>query len=136
MVELLLYSCAVAGGYISLYFTLVYYKIIQPDIRWVPSFCRVKDQTCARILEAPSARTLGLPNSVFGLAYYGAILILPSNQFEILFLVASIFSVGLGMYLTHTLIVKLHVHCTLCFTAHLINLVIANLFILRAMQLA
>ena len=135
MVELLLTSCAFAGLGIASYFSLVYYRVIEADNRWVPSFCRMERGACMRILDTPQAKVLGVPNSVLGMLYYGAILFIPIDRFEALFLVASIFSVGLGMYLVHALAVRLKTHCPLCYTAHAINLVIANLFIVRAVQL-
>jgi uncharacterized membrane protein len=135
MVELLLVSCAFAGLGIALYFSLVYYGVIEADNRWIPSFCRMEKGACMRILDTPEAKVLGLPNSVLGVIYYVAILFIPIDRFEMLFLIASIFSVGLGMYLVRALIVRLKVHCPLCYTAHGINLVIANLFIVRAVQL-
>ena len=134
MVELLLASCAIGGLAIAAYFSLVYYHIIEPDNRWIPSFCRMEKGSCMRILDTPEARVLGVPNSVLGVLYYGAILFIPIRAFELYFLVASIFSVGAGMYLVHALIVKLRIQCPLCYTAHAINLVIANLFIVRAIQ--
>jgi uncharacterized membrane protein len=134
MVELLLASCAIGGLAIAAYFSLVYYHIVEPDNRWIPSFCRMEKGSCMRILDTSEAKVLGLPNSVLGVLYYCAILFLPIHLFEMYFLVASIFSVGLGMYLVHALIVKLKTHCPLCYTAHAINLVIANLFIARALQ--
>jgi len=135
MVELLLVSCAFAGLSIALYFSLVYYGLIQADNRWIPSFCRMERGACMRILDTPEAKVLGVPNSVLGVLYYVAILLVPITRFETLFLIASIFSVGLGMYLVRALVVRLKVHCPLCYTAHGINLVIANLFIVRALQL-
>jgi len=135
MVELLLTSCAFAGLGIALYFSLVYYRIVEADSKWIPSFCRMEKGACMRILDTPEAKVLGLPNSVLGVFYYGAILFVPIQRFEVLFLIASIFSVGLGMYLVHTLAFRLKTHCLLCYTAHGINLVIANLFIVRTVQL-
>jgi uncharacterized membrane protein len=135
MVELLLVSCAFAGLSIALYFSLVYYHLIQADNRWIPSFCRMERGACMRILDTREAKVLGVPNSVLGVLYYVAILLVPITRFETLFLIASIFSVGLGMYLVRALVVRLKVHCPLCYTAHGINLVIANLFIVRALQL-
>jgi len=87
-----------------------------------------------KILDVQEAKVLSIPNSVLGLLYYGAILLLPIDRLEPLFLVASIFSVGLGMYLVHSLVFRLKTHCPLCYTAHGINLVIANLFIVRTIQ--
>jgi len=132
MIELLLASCAIAGLAIASYFSLVYYRLIEADNRWIPSFCRMERGACMRILDTPEAKVFGVPNSLLGVIYYGAILIVPIQQFETLFLVASIFSVGLGMYLVHALFVRLKMHCPLCYTAHGINLAIANLFIVRA----
>jgi len=135
MVELLLVSCALAGLSIALYFSLVYYGVIEADNRWIPSFCRMEKGACVRILDTPEAKLLGFPNSVLGVIYYLAILFVPIDRYETLFLLASIVSVGLGMYLVRVLIARLKVHCPLCYTAHGINLVIANLFIVKAFQL-
>ena len=135
MIELLLVSCAFAGLLIALYFSLVYFDVMEADNRWIPSFCRMEKGACMRILDTPQAKVLGVPNSVLGVIYYAAILFVPMDRYEALFLIASIFSVGLGMYLVHALVVRLQTHCPLCYTAHAINLVIANLFIIRAIQL-
>jgi uncharacterized membrane protein len=130
MIETLMRACAAGGAMIAIYFVTVTYGIIRPDVRWIPSFCRVDELTCMRIIRSPMARVLGIPNAVVGLAYYTAIIVLPLDKFLVPILVASIFSVGLGMYLTHVLLKKLRIMCTLCFTAHIINLVIANLLII------
>ena len=135
MIELMLLSCALAGLGIASYFSLVYYRIIEADNRWIPPFCRMERGTCIMILDTREAKVLGIPNSVLGMVYYGAILFIPIERFEIFFLVASVFSVGLGMFLVHALVYRLRIHCSLCYTAHGINLIIANLFILRTMQL-
>ena len=135
MVELLLTSCAIAGLGIASYFLLAYYRIVEADSKWIPSFCRMEEEACMRILNTPEAKVLGIPNSLLGIFYYGAILFVPIQNFEVLFLIASICSVGLGMYLVHALVFRLKTHCPLCYTAHGINLVIANLFIVRTVQL-
>ncbi|MGA9408202.1 MAG: vitamin K epoxide reductase family protein [Bacteroidota bacterium] len=135
MVDLLLTSCAFAGFAIALYFSLSYYRVVDADNKWIPSFCRMEKGACIRILDTPEAKVFGIPNSVLGVFYYGAILFVPIQRFDALFLIASIFSVGLGMYLVHALVFRLKTHCPLCYTAHGINLVIANLFIVRTVQL-
>ncbi|MGA7159984.1 MAG: vitamin K epoxide reductase family protein [Bacteroidota bacterium] len=135
MVELLLTSFSIAGLGIALYFSLVYYRIVKADDKWIPSFCRMEEEACMRILNTPEAKVLGVPNSLLGIFYYAAILFVPIQRFEVLFLIASILSVGLGMYLVHALVFRLKTHCPLCYMAHGINLVIANLFIIRTVQL-
>jgi len=134
MIELLLASCAICGLAIASYFSLVYYDVLEPDNRWIPFFCRMERQSCIYILSTPQAKVFRVPNSVLGVLYYAAILVLPISVFEIYFLIASIFAVGIGMYLVHALIVKLRTPCPLCYTAHGINLVIANLLIVREIQ--
>jgi len=134
MIEALIQACAVSGAIIALYFVLVSYRVIRPDIRWIPAFCRVDEQACMKILYTPSARVLGIPNSILGLVYYLSIIFLPLPDFQLALLIASIFSVGLGMYLTHALLMKLRVSCALCFTAHIINLMIANLLIVYSFR--
>ena len=135
MVELLLFSCAIGGLAIATYFSLVYYHVVEADNKWIPAFCRMEKGACMRLLDTPEAKVLGAPNSVLGALYYAAILFVPIERFEAFFLIASIGAVALGMYLVHALIVKLKTSCPLCYTAHGINLVIANLFIVRAVQL-
>jgi len=135
MVESLLCSCALAGLGISSYFTLVYYRVVEADNKWIPPFCRMERTACLRILDTPEARVFGIPNSILGMIYYSAILFIPMRGFELLFLIASLLSVGLGLYLVLALVYRQKTHCPLCYTAHGINLVIANLFIVRVMQL-
>jgi uncharacterized membrane protein len=135
MIELLLSSCALAGLGIASYFSLVYYRVIGAESKWIPPFCRMEQGACLRILDTREAKVLGVPNSILGMLYYGAILFVPIDSLEVLFLVASIFSIGLGMYLVHALVYRLRTHCPLCYTAHGINLVIANLFIIRTLHL-
>ena len=80
MIELLLVSCAFAGLSIALYFSLVYYRVIEADNRWIPSFCRMEKGGCMRILDTPEAKVLGVPNSVLGVLYYLAILLVPISR--------------------------------------------------------
>jgi uncharacterized membrane protein len=134
MTEALIRACAVSGAIISLYFVVIAYRVIRPDIRWMPAFCRLDEQTCMKVLYTPLARVLGIPNSFLGLVYYLSIIFLPLPAFQIALLTASIFSVGLGMYLMHALLIKLRISCPLCFTAHIINLVIANLLIVYSLK--
>ena len=71
----LLIGLSVIGLLISTYFTAVAYRWVRPDVRWVPSFCRMDEQTCASIVFTPQARLFVLPNSVLGQLYYLAILL-------------------------------------------------------------
>ncbi len=127
----LLVGLSVVGLLISTYFTAVAYHWVRPDVRWVPSFCRMDEQTCASIVFTPQARVFFFPNSVLGQLYYLGILlgavfgwIDGPAPLPVLYVVVSALTVSLGVYLSHALLFVNQVACPLCFTAHGINLAI------------
>ncbi len=121
---------------ISSYFTAVAYRWITPDANWIPSFCRMGEQTCASIVFTPRARVFGLPNSLLGQVFYLALLtavvgdFLFTKPFVYVYLLASLVTVLLGMYLSYSLLFMTRVPCKLCFTSHGINLVILILLVI------
>ena len=121
---------------ISSYFTAVAYRWITPDANWIPSFCRMGEQTCASIVFTPRARVFGLPNSLLGQVFYLALLtavvgdFLFTKPFVYVYLLASLVTVLLGMYLSYSLLFITRVPCKLCFTSHGINLVIFILLVI------
>ena len=74
MVSFALILLAAVGLTISSYFTAVAYGWIDPTEKWIPSFCRMGEQTCSRVIHSPRARVFGLPNSLLGQLFYLAIL--------------------------------------------------------------
>jgi uncharacterized membrane protein len=113
------------------YFSLVYYRVIQPQSRLVPQVCQLKDQTCRTVLETPYARVFGLPNSALGVLYYAAlILAVMTGQLAtavgLLLIVVSWFTVALGLFLTYALFFIIRTPCPLCLTAHAINVLLAG----------
>ena len=135
---ILLGGLAIGGMLISSYFTAVAYGWIRSDIRWIPAFCRMDEQTCATIVFTPQARVFGLPNSVLGQAFYLTILLGAGlgwidgpDPLPVVFVVASGLTVAVGVYLSYSLLFVLRVACPLCFTSHGINLVIFGLLLLR-----
>ncbi|MEE9288914.1 MAG: vitamin K epoxide reductase family protein [Bacteroidota bacterium] len=134
MLTWILVLCAALGFLISLYFTLVYYQLMAPDAKLIPSVCQLSEQTCQTILSTREARMLAIPNFLLGLLYYLALMILgamnlvgPSVRGYDALLIISVFTVFLGLYLTHSLLSKLRVVCVLCLASHAINLIIAVL---------
>ena len=121
---------------ISSYFTAVAYRWITPDANWIPSFCRMGEQTCASIVFTPRARVFGLPNSLLGQVFYLALLtavvgdFLFTKPFVYVYLLASLVTVLLGIYLSYSLLFMTRVPCKLCFTSHGINLVIFILLVI------
>jgi len=123
---------ALVGLVLAGYFTGVTYGWLAPDQRWIPPVCRLKEETCSRIIDTPEARIFGLPNSVLGIGYYlailGAIALAPIPATARAVLVAGAWgTVGLGVYLTYRLLWGIRVPCVLCFTAHGLNLALALL---------
>ena len=126
------------GLLISSYFTALSYQWIQPDTSWIPSFCRLGEQTCTRIIFTPRARVFGVPNSLLGQFFYLATLVaavtdlLLVKPFYYFFLVASSMTVVLAVYLSYSLLFLTRVPCKLCFTSHAINVVIFVLLLILA----
>ena len=96
----------------------------------------MNEQTCASIVFTPQARVFGISNSVLGQLFYIAILLGITfggmhgpESLLAAYLGASIMTIGLGIYLTYSLLFVTHVRCTLCFTSHGINLAIFGVLV-------
>lgn len=127
MVSIALILLAAVGLVISSYFTSVAYGWIDPTEEWIPSFCRMGERTCSRVIYSPRARVFGLPNSLLGQLFYLAILaatfadLIYVKPYFWLFLSASFLTVLLGIYLSYSLLYLTRIRCVLCFTSHAIN---------------
>ena len=128
---ILLIALSLVGLLISGYFTAVAYRWVPPDVRWIPSFCRMDEKTCASIVFTPEARVFFVPNSALGLLFYLAIMagsifgwIYGPAPLPAAYVVASALTVSLGVYLSYALLFVNRVACPLCFTSHGINLII------------
>ncbi len=134
----IVFALSVVGLTISSYFTAVAYRWIRADEMWIPSFCRLGEQTCASIVFTPRARVFGPPNSLLGQIYYLALLVgtprglLDQPPTLWLYLGASLLTVVLGVYLSYSLLFVTRVPCKLCFASHGINAVIFALLLPRA----
>ena len=121
---------------IASYFTAVSYGWVDPQASWIPSFCRMGERTCSSIVFTPRARVFGIPNSVLGQVFYTAIVagvvgdFLLTKPLFYLYLVGSLLTVLLGLFLTYSLLFVTRVPCKLCFTSHGINLVIFILLLM------
>lgn len=137
MISFAIFALAAIGLAISSYFTGIAYRWIDPATRWVPKMCRLSEGTCAQIVFTPRARLFGMPNSVLGQLYYGALMIgiatgsIWRTPVEWLTLIASLATVVIGAYLTWSLLFRTRVNCVLCFTSHAINLAILLLLLSR-----
>ena len=132
---MILFILAIIGFLISSYFTVLSLNWLDPADSRIPSLCRLGQQTCNRVIFSPRARVFGVPNSLLGQLFYVAILIgtisrlLFVEPFYLLFLSASFLTVLLAIYLSYSLLFLTRIRCFLCFTSHLINLIIFILLV-------
>lgn len=129
IIRLALTAFSIIGMLISTYVTLVSYRIMKPNIRFIPRICRMEKQTCFAILDAPDARVFGVLNALLGILYYLSILffimVAPHDNGSIIYQIVVSISAGtvlLGAYLSYALLAKLRTSCQLCFISHGINL--------------
>jgi uncharacterized membrane protein len=132
--RILIAVLSATGLYISIYFTLVYYGVIQAENSIMPAFCSMKTHTCQSVLNTKFARVFGVPNSLLGVIYYLLILVLLfANLLFVpalsnILVVVAWFTVALGVFLTYSLFFIIKTPCPLCLAGHAINLALAVLF--------
>ena len=124
------------GGFlISGYFVGGTFQWGKPDTRGIPPVCRMGQDTCSAVGCTRHARIFGPPNAVFGLLYYlvlaaaaiGGGLDEPFVRLTLLGVSAT--TVGLGLFLTYSLLFVLRVRCVLCFTSHVVNLALFGILL-------
>jgi uncharacterized membrane protein len=137
IVRVFVFTASAIGLYISLYFTLIYYRIIEADLRLVPAWCRLDNNTCEAIVHTQQAHALGLPNSLYGIFYYLFVM-----SFVVFGAWYTSFSLGkamvfftaapclMSLYLIFALLYQLKTHCVLCYICHAINIILFLLFLL------
>lgn len=136
LIRVILGLLGILGFLISLLFTLVYYKKMRSDALFLPEVCRLEDSTCQTLIRRPEARLLGIPNFLIGLCFYLAVIalsLMPAGAAPLLertLVFAGGAAVTFGVFLSYTLIIRLHTHCILCFASHLINACIFGLLLM------
>jgi len=128
-------ALAVIGLYIAAYFTLVYYGLLAPSTKLMPRVCRLKDRTCQTVLTTKYARLFGVPNSLLGVLYYSAVIVLLSGGWAAgpvasALIAAAWFAVAVGFLLVYSLFFIIRIPCPLCLAGHAINLLLALLLTL------
>ena len=113
---------SIAGLWISIYFTGVYYKWFRPDVFWMPQVCQLKEATCMNVLGTPRAKLFGIPNSVFGIGLYFSLILGLSHLAPWIALVLLFAATARSIYLAYSLLFVTKIPCPLCFTTHIINL--------------
>lgn len=129
-------ALALCGLLNSVYFTLIYFRVVRPDNSMLPSFCRIGRGTCEAVVFTRYGRVFGVPNSVLGIVFYLVIVdaglsgIMGGHYGRLgIALTASILSVVLSIYLVWALLVRLRAVCVFCMVGHALNVGIAGLLL-------
>jgi hypothetical protein len=123
---------AVAGLAISVYLTVLHFRI-QPFYRYIAtssSHRRISAASDAALLNHPNHRLLGIPNTLWGIAYY-LFIMLPFALDSMSLLWAARFFAGVFLLLTIYFGLrvprKLNSRCFLCMVINIINSFLAAL---------
>lgn len=129
---------AVLGALDALYFVAVTYRWVAPDTRMVPTFCRMEAGACARIVDTRWARVFGLPNAVYGLAWYVFVAFVAltdlaggSEGWCLILIAGAAATVAVSVLLFWSLVWRLKTPCPLCFFGHGINVAIFGVVLWR-----
>ncbi len=116
----------------ALFFTLVQYRVVPPDPRWLPRVCRMEEGRCFTILQAREARLLGVPNSVLGLLFYPLVFasaLWGHGGWLWVAVGAAAVAALVSAYLAWALVVRLRTPCVLCYLAHTVNVLLLVLLV-------
>lgn len=127
--ELFIQIICALGIVISLYFLAIWKGVTKGDSRLIPKgVCNKK--MCAAVMKTDYAKVFfGIPNFAWGILFYfivfnSMVFVYPRSVMYGLMIVSWIV-VLFSFYLFWALMYKLKTHCPLCYTAHVINILIA-----------
>ena len=119
---------ALTGGALSFYFYGVYKGLLSRKQLWIPPFLHMTSANCTNVIETAYGEHFGFSNVAVGIPFmfgYGIVLWVTSNgniSTTIPFIMG-IISILIGIYLINGL-VRLKMHCRICYTVHTLNLII------------
>ena len=127
---------ALVGFVDSAYYTLIHYGVLGFGSPYMPMICDHKEGVCEMLANTDWASTMGLPNSIYGAAYYVLIAVLAGIRlatgawpYPKLILAISVAAALSSLYLAWMMVYVVHVLCPLCVTAQAINIVLAVVFL-------
>jgi uncharacterized membrane protein len=134
MIQIAIIGLSGLGFILAVYFAILAQGLIQPDDRRVPKVCRLEERSCARLLQSPDARILGVPNVLLGMLYYGGLILLAFQRDVLIDVMAflvlvGLWTVALGIYLMIRLLAVHRVRCEICLATHLINFLLLITFV-------
>ena len=127
-------ALAAAGLVLSTSFTAAFYRPSSRLARLVPvEWCGLGEGAggCASVVQTPGARVFGPPNSLLGMVFYIALLVFAGFGLPPIlmpwYVAAAWVTVAFGAYLGYRLLYVERMKCTVCWTVHAINTVLAIL---------
>lgn len=122
----------------SLYYTLLRYGVLGFHAPLMPIICNHVKGTCEMLAASSWAAILGLPNSIYGMAYYGLIMLATIRRvtfgcwpYPRALLLMSLIAAVVSIYLAWLMIFHLKAVCPLCITAQAINIILAVILLIE-----
>ena len=121
---LYLFFLSLTGWFLSFYFLGVVSNKIKSNSWWIPSFCRMNENSCSSLVLTKYGNIFGHPNAFWGMIYYSIIILfiflaILSIKISYIFFIFSLLAFLLSIYLIFGLF-KLKVNCPICITNHII----------------
>ena len=119
---------ALASGAFSFYFYSVYKGKLADQQWWIPPFLHMTSDTCTSVIDSNYGRHFGIANAAVGTPFflsYAMLLILAGMNMipKVIPLYIGVITIIAGIYLVFGM-VRIRTHCRICYTVHLINLII------------
>jgi vitamin-K-epoxide reductase (warfarin-sensitive) len=108
------------GLVVSLYAYMMEKKI-QENSSYRPSCDITNKISCSRAFNSPYSKTLGISNTIIGMAYYAFILIAELLSLSMLVSLSVIAGAIATLFLAYVLYVKVKSYCLVCTTIYIIN---------------
>lgn len=128
---------ALVGLADSTYLTLAHYRVVNPMSMETSGLCKVAVRSCASVVLSPDASIAGIPHAILGAVYFALVLTaalvrVVTGRWFAPWETLAVLIAGLGWsaYLTQELLLRMHIPCPFCLTAHAINAVVLALYAL------
>jgi len=120
-----LYTLPLFGLLFSIQATYYKYKLSRdPNYRIPKCKCTRGDDQTGNVLQSEKSTLLGIPNSLFGVAFYSALLLMAYARHPGAEVYLGIAGLLASTYLAYVMIVKIEAVCSLCVNTVALNLLI------------
>ena len=111
------------GIVLSLYTLYLHWKISKEEK--YQAVCDLSDRfSCTKSIRSPEGKIFGIPNGVFGIGFYGLILILTFTDFTNYIFPLTAWGVVASMYFAYQLYFRVKTVCLVCNSIYVINVLL------------